>query len=131
MNQIEQKRTMITLSKQVNDDLCTYGYWLSEEDIQQLRKTQKEAYQANGMIDFDVHIIFDLAKCFANSPYLKIDTFLFCIEQVLYLYYALRKILRNLYDDELVELIYHCYLEQHGVIDSTLYQYCVQKGRAI
>lgn len=126
MNQIENTSKMHKLCTQINGELQRTGYFLSEEDIQHLRIAQIEACKLHQMIDFDSHILFDLADIFQESPYIRYDTFVDCIKEILYIYYGVRRV-DHVHDDyELVIIVYEQYIIHCGIIDAALLQYCIK-----
>lgn len=127
MDQIEKNNRYNMLRIEMNKQLQTKGYWLSEEDVTYLQHVQKQACQLHEMIDFDSHIIFELANTFKDSPYIRIDTFVYCIEEALYIYYGVRRRSHELYDHEIVQLLYEQYVKHHGIWDIHLLKDCVKE----
>ena len=126
MKQIEKTSTMHSLCTKINGELQRSGYFLSEEDIKCLRKSQIEACKLHQMIDFDSHILFDLANIFQESPYIRYDTFVNCIKEILYIYYGVRRVDHEHDDHEVVMIIYEQYIIHHGIIDAALLQDCIK-----
>lgn len=126
MKYIEKNNQIHKLCTKINGELQRKGYCLSEEDIQQLRVAQIEACKLHQMIDFDSHILFDLADIFQESPYLRYDTFVNCIKETLYAYYGVRRVDHEHDDHELVMIIYEQYIKHQGIIDVVYLQDCIK-----
>lgn len=106
MKQIEKTSIMHTLCTKINGELQRSGYFLSEEDIKCLSKSQIEACKLHQMIDFDSHILFDLANMmyasFLSIFDKDIQQYVAGYEQLL-----LNKIVMALEEDTLDQLIIH------------------------
>lgn len=127
MNPIGKHDKLYTQRIQMNEQLQTKGYWLSEEDVAFLHHEQIQACQLHEMIDFDSHIIFEIANTFKDSPYIRIDTFVNCIKEALYTYYGIRRRNHDLYDQEIVHLLYAQYVKHHGIFDVHLLKDCIKE----
>lgn len=126
MNTIEKTNKIRKLCTQINGSLQASGYWLSEEDISYLRKQQIQACKIHQMIDFDSHILFDIANTFQKSPYVRYDSFVNCIKEALYIYYGVRRRDHIRYDHEIVVIMYEQYIAHHGIFDLALLQDCIK-----
>lgn len=125
-----KQTTYQMIVKEQLHEVLQLGYQLSQEDMQELLKTQKEACKAAKMIDIDHHIIFELARQFVKSPYIQITTYVALVKQSLFSYYVVRRELKGMYDDELVMLLYETYIKHQGEFSKECIFDCIQRGRA-
>lgn len=123
-----KKKTSLQI-KETNYELRAYGLFLSEEDILYLKEQQKIAYELSHMIDVSYDIIFTIANTFKASPYIRYDSFKELIKDVLFLYYAYRRKTKyELYDDQVIELMYEAYLQCNGSINKDLLEHIIKTG---
>lgn len=127
---METNHYEVVIQKRLQEVL-QLGYTLTQEDLQKLFATQKQAWKAAGMIDMDRQIVFALANRFVSSPYIQITTYLAVLQECLFAYYVVRREVKQCYDDELVSLLYEAYLRHHGEFSKECILDCIQRGRGL
>lgn len=105
----------------LNYELQEYGLKLSEEDLKELREIQRLTTRKYKLVDLDEKIIFTISSTIMKSPYVRPDNYLSLIKDFIDAYYACRsRFIANRYDDEVIELMFQCYLQNYGEIDIQL-----------
>lgn len=107
--------------KDLNYELQQYGLELSEKDLQELRTAQRLATRKYKLVDLDDQIIFTIANILMKSPYVRYDNYVLLIKGFIDTYYACRSRFQSqLYDDEVVTIMFQCYLKNYGEINMQL-----------
>ncbi|MDF9824816.1 hypothetical protein M2475_000783 [Breznakia sp. PF5-3] len=118
---IKTKENTQMIIKEVNAEIASYGFSLSEEDYQFLLAKQKELYTHYNLIDLDTTIIKVIAMTVNKSPYIRQSNYVDLIVHFLDLFYACRKQIGTLhYDDEIIYTLYQIYLLHYGEISTKL-----------
>lgn len=95
---------IITEVKKCNDDTIQYGLQLSEQDINSLVESRKEALQLSGRIEFGGGVIQKIITEFADSPYLHQQIYLETVTALQDIFYHFKnESLEELSDDELIK----------------------------
>lgn len=116
VNTHEQKQDMIEVKK-LNAELQLYGFQMNEEDLAFLRNEQKIALKQNRLVDVDDQIIFTIADVVKKSPYPRYEKYIALVKDFLHAFYACKsRSSCKLYDDEVVAIMFQCYLKNYGEV---------------
>lgn len=123
-----QKNEEVSFSiSTINEYLLTKGFELTEEEIDDLQRYQKEVLNHLECLEFDDNKLFSIIMPYTLSPYLSYANKLGVLKASILIYYKIRMEFDwHLDDEDLVKICYKEYIEHFGVLEKDLIQSIIQ-----
>ena len=82
----------LSVNQTLNQQLQSYGYHLRAEDMTALKQSVQHACSAFDLVESDYHILYELIKALAASPYADATRYLPMLHDAIFSYYQLRSL---------------------------------------
>lgn len=134
MNLITLHKTDAASLQETTSALSTRGITLSREDIKKLILSQERSCHHFSWVETDNGLLNRILLPFTSSPYMSLQNYCQLLENIVFLYYAVRSHFDwHVDDDTIMNALYIAYLSNHGIEDKKMYRtaVCLIKERGM
>lgn len=117
----------LSVNQTLNQQLQSYGYHLRAEDMTALKQSVQHACSAFDLVESGYHILYELIKALAASPYADATRYLPMLHDAIFSYYQLRSLFSWQVNDATILHTLLTFHMQYGTFDKVLIKRCCKQ----